>query len=157
MRLKASIEDQIRELEENNEDLRGKLVKSPERLHAEIQDIEQKNADRAQHIQDCETTINQMSQQIHILTNEADRHLGCFKGEFDMIRNDIRTWDKAQRDRNSCLMAIDREKATRAKFESKETSLDQCLENDISDLKSQLQRCRNNINHFHGLTAQHNE
>lgn len=157
MRLKASIEDQIRELVDSNDDLRGKLVRSPERLHAEIHDIEQKNADRAQYIHDCDASISQMKQQMQILSTEADRHLSCFKEEFERVRSDIHTWETAQHDKNTHLMAIDREKAEKVKLEGKSAELARRLENDLSDLESQLQRCQDKIVHLRSLTAQHNE
>jgi prefoldin subunit 5 len=157
VRLKDSLEEQLRELDESNKDLRGKLVKSPDRLHDEIREIEQKNRDRAQIIQDCESSTNKMEQQMQILSTEADRHLECFKDEFKSVKADITTWENAQRSRNQYLMSLDREKSTKAKLESRENELARRFENDLSDLKSKLQRCQNTIDHFHSLTTKHNE
>lgn len=155
--LRANLEEQLRELEENNYDLRGKLVQSPDRLHAEINDIEKKNSDRAQLIQDCEYSINKMEQQMQILSTEADRHLDCFKKEFDAVKKDIIYYDQAKNSRNELLMALDREKESQVKLEGKKAELARRFENDLSDLNSRLQRCQNKIEHIRGLISKNNE
>lgn len=156
-KIKASLEEQIRELEENNFDLKGKLVKSPDRLHEEIREIEQKNADRARVIQDSETSISKMEDQIRILSIEADRHLECFSGEFNTVKNDIGTFENAQRSRNKFLMAIDREKSKKEKLESMKAETTRRFENDLKDMQSHLQRCKKKFEHFQTLTNKHNE
>jgi len=154
---KARLEEQLRELDENNQDLRGKLVKSPERLHDEIREMEKKNHDRAQTIQDCESSINQMRQQTDILSTEANRHLDLFKAEFEAIKHDVGVWENSQRVRTQLLMQYDREKSEMVKLEGEEKELARRLENDLGDLSSRLQRCQNKIEHLRSLSTQHNE
>jgi chromosome segregation ATPase len=157
LELRANVEDQLRELDENNHDLRGKLVRSPDRLHEEIKEIEQKNFDRAQLIQDCESSISKMEQQMQILSTEADRHLECFKEEFKTVKADIAAWENAQRMQTQLLMSLDRQRSEKNKLESTEAALARRHENDLSDLNSQLQLCQNKIEHFRALTQKHNE
>ena len=101
----------MRELEESNNELRSKLVQSPERLNTEIASLEQQNDERAESILKYENMIDSINQQLRVLNTHADEELRFCKEQFDMIHIESEKVDAAQREHDRLLMQVDTKRA----------------------------------------------
>ncbi|KAI6234048.1 hypothetical protein M3Y99_00838300 [Aphelenchoides fujianensis] len=126
---KTALLEKVREAEESIDELKRRLVRSPDRLRKEIRELEITNSERSQSVHSLEMSISHLKQKVEALQRDADHHCEQFGVEFNDVRNDLNALHEASRRHNHLVMRVDQKTAARRAIEHQQQLLEMHQQN----------------------------
>ncbi|CAD5223196.1 unnamed protein product [Bursaphelenchus xylophilus] len=151
-----ALKERLSQQKEEINELRGKMIQSPDRQRAEMKRQEGELANLMTRIQMSENSIERFAKHIHEL-EQVDHHFDNFCETLNHVKQEFETLEQARRQSTSLQTKLENVRVKRKKIEDEAKKLEQKYEAEKNNEAMKQERMNNEIQQYESLLGQINE